>query len=358
MSAHRLPTDFRGARDTLTATIGALGRHMARQATHFGTRVRAMRLAAGLTQAELAEASGISERTVSDLERGRRSSVYPATARALAAALQVSGDQLSTFLLLARGSEAPETSVTELISPLPAAYRSRLPARPTRLIGRSSELASILALVRDPGVHLVTVLGPGGVGKTRLATEVAAISRDEFTAGSWFADLSVVGDTALVLPAIAASIGLQSGMSEVPALLADRIGAGRSLLVLDTFEHLLPAGPAIAELAAGCSSPARYRFTRGSATGTSPPESSSSSDTPRSPAASQTRQPPRSARRCISRRSSPTPGASPTAWTPSRTSAATTPRRQRHTSPRPPADCANKSRWAPIPPTPSSTATT
>lgn len=252
MSAHRLPTGFRGARDTLTATIGALGRHMARQATHFGTRVRAMRLAAGLSQAELAEASGISERTVSDLERGRRSSVYPATARALAAALQVNGDQLTTFLLLARGAEAPQTSVTGLISPLPAAYRSRLPARPTRLIGRTSELASILALVRDPGVHLVTLLGPGGVGKTRLATEVAAISRDEFTAGSWFADLSVVDDTALVLPAIAATIGLQPGMTEVPELLADRIGAGRSLLVLDTFEHQLPAGPAIAELAAGC----------------------------------------------------------------------------------------------------------
>jgi transcriptional regulator with XRE-family HTH domain len=53
---------------------------MSRPPTHFGAQVRALRLAAGLTQAELAEASGISERTVSDLERGRRSSVYPATA--------------------------------------------------------------------------------------------------------------------------------------------------------------------------------------------------------------------------------------------------------------------------------------
>jgi predicted ATPase len=164
----------------------------------------------------------------------------------------VSGDRLTGFLLVARGAEVAETSVIGLIGPLPAAYRSRLPARPTRLIGRGSELASISALVRDPGVHLVTVLGPGGVGKTRLATEVAVISQDEFTAGSWFVDLSAVGDAALVLPAIASGIGLQPGIGELSPLLANRFGGGKSLLVLDTFEHLLPAGPAIAELAADC----------------------------------------------------------------------------------------------------------
>jgi predicted ATPase len=124
--------------------------------------------------------------------------------------------------------------------------------RPTRLIGRDSELASILALVRNPGVHLVTVLGPGGVGKTRLAVEAAAMGQSECIAGSWFADLSVVSDAALVLPVIASIIGQQPQAGELPALLANRVGGGRSLLVLDTFEHLLPAGPAIAELAASC----------------------------------------------------------------------------------------------------------
>jgi transcriptional regulator with XRE-family HTH domain len=222
---------------------------MAQQATHFGTQVRALRLATGLTQAELAEASGISERTVSDLERGRRGSVYPATARRLAAALRVGGDRLTPFLLAARGAGEPETPVT---GPVPAAYRSRLPPRPNRLIGRDSELASILALVRDPGVRLVTVTGPGGVGKTRLATEATAVSQAAFTIGSWFVDLSVVGDAALVLAAIASSIGLQPQAGELPPLLAERLSGGTSLLVLDTFEHLLPAGPAIAELAAGC----------------------------------------------------------------------------------------------------------
>jgi predicted ATPase/transcriptional regulator with XRE-family HTH domain len=225
---------------------------MAQQAIPFGAEVRALRLAAGLTQAELAEASGISERTVSDLERGRRGRIYPATARALAAALCVTGDRLTAFLLAAHGTGEPETSAAGLIGPGPAAYRSRLPPRPTRLIGRDSELATIQALLRNPGVHLVTVLGPGGVGKTRLVAEAAALSHDEFTAGVWFIDLSVVGDAALVLPSIASSIGLQPGTGELPALLASRIGGGKSLLVLDTFEHLLPAGPAIAGLAASC----------------------------------------------------------------------------------------------------------
>jgi predicted ATPase/transcriptional regulator with XRE-family HTH domain len=225
---------------------------MARQPTRFGSQVRALRRAAGLTQAELAEASGISERTVSDLERGVRATVYPATARALAAALQVGDDRLTAFLLAAGGAEGPPAGMTGLLDRLPATYRSRLPSRPTRLIGRDSEVASILALVRNPDVHLITVLGPGGVGKTRLVTEVAVMTQSEFAAGTWFIDLALVDDAALVLPAIASGIGLQPGPGELSPLLASRIGTGTALLVLDTFEHLLPAGPVIAELAASC----------------------------------------------------------------------------------------------------------
>jgi predicted ATPase/transcriptional regulator with XRE-family HTH domain len=250
-SAHNLPTDFCGTREQADGYDRAGGSNMSRQPASFGRRVRALRLAVGLTQAELAEASGISERTVSDLERGLRSRVYPATARRLAAALRVSGDQLTPFLLSAAGG-GPGIEAAGLAGPLPAVYRSRLPPRPTRLIGRGNELASTLALVHDPGVHLVTVLGPGGVGKTRLATEIAAISQGEFGAGSWFVDLSVIGDATLVLPAIASSIGVRPEARDLPPLLASRIGAGKSFMVLDTFEHLLPAGPAIAELAASC----------------------------------------------------------------------------------------------------------
>jgi hypothetical protein len=67
------------------------------------------------------------------------------------------------------------------------------------------------------------------VGKTRLVTEAAALSHDEFTAGLWFIDMSAVGDAALVLPSIAGSIGLQPGTGKLPALLADRLSGGRPL---------------------------------------------------------------------------------------------------------------------------------
>ena len=85
-----------------------------RPATDFGSRVRTLRTAAGLTQAELAERAGISERTVSDLERGLRSSVYPATARQLAVSLSVEGHDLAAFLTAARGAVGE-------IGPIPSA---------------------------------------------------------------------------------------------------------------------------------------------------------------------------------------------------------------------------------------------
>lgn len=209
-------------------------------------------MAAGLTQAELAEASGISERTVSDLERGLRATVYPATARRLAGALRVDPGDLANFLLAAQGEEQPEPEPALDVGRLPAAYRSRIPFRPTRLIGRESELAQVLQLVRDTEVRLVTLVGPGGVGKTRLATEVAAVTQDEFNAGIYFINLSPLDDPALVLAAIATGIGVQPSTTDVIALLSKRLARGRSMIVLDTFEHVLKAVPDIAELVATC----------------------------------------------------------------------------------------------------------
>lgn len=216
----------------------------------FGQRVRALRMAAGKTQAELAEAAGISERTISDLERGLRSSVYPATARRLADALSVGQDNLANFLLSAQGQEpaAPAFDTGRA----PAAYRSQIPVRPNRLIGRGSELAQVLQLVRDPEVRLITLVGPGGVGKTRLATEVAAITQDEFSGGVYFINLSVIDDPALVVAAIATGIGVLPSKSAEIALLSRRLAQGRSMIVLDTFEHLRSAVPHVAELVAAC----------------------------------------------------------------------------------------------------------
>ena len=226
---------------------------MSPHATKFGEQVKALRLAGGWTQAELAESSGISERTVSDLERGLRAAVYPATARQLARALHVRQDDLATFLAAARGQgEQGASGPSQLASDSPP--WSRLPVPLTRLVGREVDLAIVLSLVRAPETRLVTLIGPGGVGKTRLAAEVATITQDEFAGGSFFVNLSAIDQPGMVLPAIGSAVGLLPGSGELAPLLSRRLGEESALVVLDTFEHVVAAAPAIAELAAACPS--------------------------------------------------------------------------------------------------------
>ena len=228
-------------------------RKLSPHATKFGEQVKALRLAGALTQAELAESSGISERTVSDLERGLRAAVYPATARQLARALHVRQDDLATFLAAARGQgEQGASAPSQLASDSPP--WSRLPVPLTRLVGREVDLAIVLSLVRAPETRLVTLIGPGGVGKTRLAAEVATITQDEFAGGTFFVNLSAIDEPGMVLPAIGSAVGLLPGRGELAPLMSRRLGEELALVVLDTFEHIVAAAPAIAELAAACPS--------------------------------------------------------------------------------------------------------
>jgi predicted ATPase/DNA-binding XRE family transcriptional regulator len=216
-----------------------------RLATEFGRRIRLLRASAGLTQAELAERAGISERTISDLERGLRGTVYPATARKLAAALAVDGGQLRAFLADAQGKDAQRP---QLIAPIPSAQRARIPVPLTRLLGRESEVAKVCGLMRDRGVRLVTLLGPGGIGKTRLAIEVASRAQVDFPGGTFFVSLSDADDPEMVLPLIAIAVGLSPVPDEMRRVLAGRLSEGRALVVLDTLEHVVAVAPAIADL--------------------------------------------------------------------------------------------------------------
>jgi predicted ATPase/DNA-binding CsgD family transcriptional regulator len=124
-----------------------------------------------------------------------------------------------------------------------------LPAAPAELVGRAREMAVLGALLRDPGVRLVTLTGPPGVGKTALAVAAAGAGEDAFPDGVAVVDLTAVRDPDLVPAEIAGLLGGRPGSlpaDDLARALADR----RMLLVLDNFEHLLPAAGQLGELVA------------------------------------------------------------------------------------------------------------
>jgi predicted ATPase len=125
---------------------------------------------------------------------------------------------------------------------------------PTGLVGRDAEVAVVVDLLARPDVRMVTVAGPGGIGKTRLALEVAARqSAAGGYDGVWFVDLAPVVDPAQVPGAIAAALGVRpEGSGPVLDLLVDRLRDRPVLLVLDNFEQVLPAAPDVARLLTAC----------------------------------------------------------------------------------------------------------
>ncbi len=140
--------------------------------------------------------------------------------------------------------------------PAPGLLPGALPTPPTAIIGRDDEIVAVSALLRDPAVHLVTLVGPGGIGKTRLALEVAREVGTTVPAdldGVSFIDLAAVGDASMWPDAVVAALGIRpEGTRPVLDLLIDRLQGRRLLLVLDNVEQLVPAAPDLAALLAAC----------------------------------------------------------------------------------------------------------
>lgn len=128
--------------------------------------------------------------------------------------------------------------------------RHGLPTPANALIGRAHTVAVVSELLLQPDVRLLTLIGPPGVGKTRLALQVADAAQEKFRDGACFVALAPVSDADRVLPAVAQALDLLDSGRPIAAALADRLRSERLLLMLDNFEHVVEAAPLVAELLA------------------------------------------------------------------------------------------------------------
>ena len=132
-----------------------------------------------------------------------------------------------------------------------AARLQNLPHQATAFLGREHDLARIVALLHDPAVRLVTLTGPGGTGKTRLALHAAAELLDAFPDGVVFVPLSALTDAALVPSAVAGALGLREAAGRPPEeAVREALAGKRLLLVLDNLEQVIAAAPFVGELLA------------------------------------------------------------------------------------------------------------
>jgi predicted ATPase/DNA-binding CsgD family transcriptional regulator/DNA-binding XRE family transcriptional regulator len=239
----------------------------------FGALLLRLRAAAGLTQEQLAALAGLSPGAISALESGKRRTPRFATVELLAAALALNGQQRQELVAAARSwaigatKAGPIEASPTVASAVPGAEDNgaalgthrhpwRSFAEPTPLVDRVRELETIVRILDAGDSRLLTLTGPPGVGKTRIAQEAAArviTDGERFPDEGVFVDLTPVRDPALVLDSLATAVGLLDTSSR-PVLerLVELLQERRQLLVIDNYEQVLPAASSLVDLLTAC----------------------------------------------------------------------------------------------------------
>jgi predicted ATPase/transcriptional regulator with XRE-family HTH domain len=212
----------------------------------FGEWLKRRRKTLDLTQAELGQRVGCSVFTLRKIESGERRPSKQ-LAYLLARALEIPPEQETAFIRVARGDIRAErleidipvlqqkTLPVETQTPL----KNNLPVSLTCFIGRSAELEALGQILHDPYCRILTLVGPGGIGKTRLAIEFASQQLSSFPGGVFFVPLAPLNSPTFLIPAIADALGLEfQGKNEPKIQLINFMRGKQTLLVLDNIEHL------------------------------------------------------------------------------------------------------------------------
>jgi len=222
----------------------------------FGAWLRRRRRALDLTREDLAARAGCS---VSALRKFEADELRPSKSLAelLADALGIERENRGAFVRFARdgpnddATALPVPAISLNRSPLSSSVLANLPTPATAIIGRETELAELGDLLLRAETRLVTLTGPGGTGKTRLALQVAADLRDIFRDGVCLVSLVPISDPTLVAPTIAQTLDVREvGDRSVLESLRGYLRGKRMLLLLDNFEQVAAAAPVVAELLA------------------------------------------------------------------------------------------------------------